>query len=583
MKNLTIILTFILLCSLSTIADRIEISNVQTGAQNIRKAKLSITNINGEMISDIDTNDFKIIENGEILKSFKIDCNSKIENDKVSAILAIDVSGSMQGYGIEAAKQAAYSWVEGMPEGSECGIISFCHYTTIVNDFTSNRSILNFKISGLYPEGGTDYNEPFIGSKGAINKLSAAKNKVKAIIFLTDGAPQTATQVDKIINYANANGINVFTITLGFLMPFQLKQIANETGGKWFDNVTTIEDTKQAFKDIMMSITSKSCLVYWQGKSLCGNGEIEYLKSNIKASYKFEPNKASGPKVLLKEKYIFTGQMKDNYTRDSSITITAINDSITIFAIIPDSTELKLKDDYDFPFTLKKDSSIIVKFRYKPTMGNYNAANITIKTNLCSDEAAFVWRSSPDPIVTPQIRNGFGVISILTELNLSNNLQYNGYHYGGGLQIFLSKRTALRMTFGIESEEVFISRNDISKTFVKNIYASLSGRFNILSNKNVSGYLMPIVKYSQSVDGTQWVDDYEFSIKNKTIAGGLILGAEFFPLHNVGVAGEYNAFASFSYKDDYIAAHKAVSNSIFKYKGISINSNFRFLVNYYIH
>jgi len=185
----------------------------------------------------------------------------KVSGEGVDIILTIDVSGSMlaQDFSpnrLEAAKEVAANFIDSRPT-DRIGLVIFSGESFTLTPVTTDKSVLKTQIynirSGLLEDGTA------IGSGLAtsVDRLRSSKSKSKIVILLTDGEnngglidPNTAKEIAKAI------GVRVYTIgvgTEGFApVPLQssggviiqrekvnideklLKQIADETGGKYF-------------------------------------------------------------------------------------------------------------------------------------------------------------------------------------------------------------------------------------------------------------------------------------------------------------------------------------------------------------
>ncbi len=185
----------------------------------------------------------------------------RITGEGVDIILTIDVSGSMLAQDftpnrLEAAKEVAANFVDSRPT-DRIGLVIFSGESFTLSPATTDKMVLKTQIynirSGLLEDGTA------IGSGLAtsVDRLRSSKSKSKVVILLTDGEnnggmidPNTAKEIAKAI------GVKVYTIgvgTEGFApVPVQtsggiimqrekvnideklMKQIADETGGKYF-------------------------------------------------------------------------------------------------------------------------------------------------------------------------------------------------------------------------------------------------------------------------------------------------------------------------------------------------------------
>jgi len=185
----------------------------------------------------------------------------QVEGEGVDIILCIDVSGSMTAQDftpnrMEAAKAVAERFVEKRLT-DRIGIVIFSGESFTQCPLTTDKAVLKSAIENIRNgllEDGTAIGD---GLSTGIDRLRSSKSKSKVIILLTDGennggliGPDNAKEI------AKAFGIKVYTIGVGTegYAPFPiktelgvviqqqkvtideklLKQIAGETGGKYF-------------------------------------------------------------------------------------------------------------------------------------------------------------------------------------------------------------------------------------------------------------------------------------------------------------------------------------------------------------
>lgn len=184
-----------------------------------------------------------------------------VNGEGVDIVLCMDVSGSMLAQDLtpnrlEASKSVAANFVDSRPT-DRIGLVIFSGESFTLTPVTTDKNVLKTQIynirSGLLEDGTA------IGSGLAtsVDRLRSSSSKSKVVILLTDGEnnggmidPNTAKEI------AKAVGVRVYTIGVGTEgyapVPMQtlggivmqrekvnideklLKQIAGETGGKYF-------------------------------------------------------------------------------------------------------------------------------------------------------------------------------------------------------------------------------------------------------------------------------------------------------------------------------------------------------------
>jgi VWFA-related protein len=294
MKKLTLIL-FILIgyvaYSQSLTLFDIDASNFPT-----IRAKFYAIDKDGKQIVSLSPSDFELKENGIKRNITFVSCPTPKPPQALSSVLVIDVSGSMA-WGppnIELAKEAARAWVAGLPLGkSECAITAFNHNNYLVQDFTTDRSKLLAGINKLQPQGGTDYDMAMLNPMAGGLLITKNGKYKRVIIFLSDGMPNTEPQTSKIIQEANKQGVVIYGVTLGMPCPQSIKDMSNQTGGQWFENVTTVEQARRIYQQILQTAQGGDpCTIEWQSQVSCTavitNVELTLLQNGTKTTTSYQ-------------------------------------------------------------------------------------------------------------------------------------------------------------------------------------------------------------------------------------------------------------------------------------------------------
>jgi Ca-activated chloride channel homolog len=184
-----------------------------------------------------------------------------IDSEGIDIVLAMDVSGSMVAEDfkpnrIEAAKANALKFVDARPT-DRIGLVIFSGESFTMCPITIDHNVLKEQLSQIRNGMITDGTSIGMGLATAVDRLRYSQGKSKVIILMTDGVnnmglidPVTALEI------AKAYKVRVYTIGIGTqgqaLVPVQtaagiqkqmmpveideplLKQIASETGGKYF-------------------------------------------------------------------------------------------------------------------------------------------------------------------------------------------------------------------------------------------------------------------------------------------------------------------------------------------------------------
>jgi tight adherence protein B len=128
-------------------------------------------------------------------------------------VLVIDKSGSMQGEPIEAAKEAARTFVgEKRPEDF-IALVTFDDEVQVLSNFTNSTTALLERIDSIEAEGGTAMFDAVI--RAANLYATAGSNVRRNMIILTDGADEnSAATVDDAIAAVTEFGVRTFGVAL---------------------------------------------------------------------------------------------------------------------------------------------------------------------------------------------------------------------------------------------------------------------------------------------------------------------------------------------------------------------------------
>lgn len=149
--------------------------------------------------------------------------------------IVLDVSGSMEGAALDAAKQSAAAFVQGLPEGASAAVVSFSDSARLEQPFTSNRVDLVLAIEAL--QVGVGGTAMYDGIGAALTALGPPSGTDRAIVVMSDGADtdSTATQADTIAQ-VNAADVQFTGISLSTQngTGAELEPIAEAAGGRVF-------------------------------------------------------------------------------------------------------------------------------------------------------------------------------------------------------------------------------------------------------------------------------------------------------------------------------------------------------------
>jgi Ca-activated chloride channel family protein len=202
-----------------------------------------------------------------------------VPREEATVILAMDSSGSMTATDVKpdrmaAARQAASSFVEGLPEGFQVGVVSFSNEADVVVPPTADREEALDGLAGLRADNGTALGDAIARSVDLGQTVvdeereSGGEEKPLIVLLLSDGANTTGDYepLEAAQKAADAK-VPVYTVALGTDEgtvdfpdgyggtqtirvppdPETLSAVAEQTGGRFFEAAD--EDALQSVYD----------------------------------------------------------------------------------------------------------------------------------------------------------------------------------------------------------------------------------------------------------------------------------------------------------------------------------------------
>ena len=108
-----------------------------------------------------------------------------IAGDRVEVVIVIDTSGSMAGAPIDAARQAAASFVDRVPAGARVGVVGFGATASVAIALSADRGAVKTAIAGLQAGGETAL---YDGVLLALDQIPLAGSLRRQLVVLSDGA-----------------------------------------------------------------------------------------------------------------------------------------------------------------------------------------------------------------------------------------------------------------------------------------------------------------------------------------------------------------------------------------------------------
>ena len=228
-------------------------------------------------IAQVDTSRYPLITatviapNSDKLKRVDLTLSEKGQNQTITQTgggsqaaigVLIDVSRSMKGAPLAAARQAAASFVKAKRPNDLIGIYSFGHTANPVHSPDTDRDVLASALQQIpldTVQGTALYNSIIQASR----ELSTEPTLTKVLVVLTDGNDTTKTTLTSAVAVAKSSGVTVDAIAIGTTTPpAALKSIAHQTGGHVFAADRSAQGISTVYAQIAEEIRNTYRLQY---------------------------------------------------------------------------------------------------------------------------------------------------------------------------------------------------------------------------------------------------------------------------------------------------------------------------------
>jgi len=465
-------------------------SNCQTHRVfNLNTDKYPILSINFSNYSNskIDINNIRIFENNSQAKIIELNPGTSLISP-TSLTIVLDISASMRGNQLRILKDATKEFINLLPlEICEIALATFNGQIQLDCDFTHNKQRLFNTIENIKAEGGTNYNVAFLESNIGIIDISKQAKYRKHVIFFTDGLSTIQTQ--KVISAAINNNISINCVTINLEIPQSLINIAQETGGSYYEKLSQKREIKSIYNKIFDKIQNENHgFIKWEAINTCNtevnlkidiNGIVNHLAYTIPkgdfGSIKTEPTSLYFThKNLLKPEY-------------SSLLISPNIPKITIVGIYSQDTSNFNFKNLDFPINIKQNESETIKFVYKPNNNLYTSNQYTIVTKECPDIKINAYGGSKNKLEITSPSNGDTLITgsetIISWQGVSKNTNVNLFYSQENNQkwITIGKDQAFNFNWHVPSDTGSLVRikatcaNELNYNSINNAKLILNG------------------------------------------------------------------------------------------------------------
>jgi VWFA-related protein len=213
-------------------AMHVAVNQVRTDQFPTVIAYISVLNQAHEPVMELTRSQFTVNQDGTNIADFRMETVG-IAQDPLAMVVAIDISGSMNGEPLEKARIAAAEFVRRFDALDEVALVKFDDQIELVHDFTTDKEPIVEAINSLRPRGDTAIYDVLAYSVEHLNNRQGRR----ALILLTDGRDTASVQhtLDSSITTTRRGSIPVFVIGLDSsqFTPETMERISMETGGEY--------------------------------------------------------------------------------------------------------------------------------------------------------------------------------------------------------------------------------------------------------------------------------------------------------------------------------------------------------------
>ena len=212
------------------------------GGVDVVSLNVTVTDQSRNFVTSLEQGDFVVFEDG-VKQDVTYFNKAQLP---VALSLLIDTSASMEDK-LRLAQEAAIGFVKRMRPDDIAQVIDFDNRVSILQQFTSDRALLEAAIRQTVPNGSTSLHNAIYISLKELKKVRATSSgdvRRQAIVVLSDGEDTSSlVPFEEVLDLAKRSEVIVYTIGIrgrdlgarGFPeAEFVLKQFAQETGGRAF-------------------------------------------------------------------------------------------------------------------------------------------------------------------------------------------------------------------------------------------------------------------------------------------------------------------------------------------------------------
>ena len=396
-------------------AQSLTLFDIDTRSYPLLRAKFYAFDAAGEIIDGLQPGDFILTENGAQRDVIEVSCPPPGPARTLSAVLAMDVSGSMDGGRLSMAKDAAMAWIDAFPRGaSECAITSFTTTNLLQQDFTNDPALLRAAAQRLSAGGGTSFDAALIDPFAGALRVVTRGRHARVVVLLTDG--RADGDEGAILDAIRQSAARLYCVTIGEETPQLLRRVSEESGGRCFSHVANREDILRIYRDILaMARERDPCVITWEsaGCAYTRHVTLTLPAHGSMAESAYSVTRQDLPTLdFLPSAVVAIGGVEPGQSIEKNIILQSAGRDVNIRRIVPDDARFTITDHGGSPppFTIPAGQQRILTVRFDALDSAYASCRFTLETSACEDAffatAGFPGKGEDERVITLLHPNG---------------------------------------------------------------------------------------------------------------------------------------------------------------------------------
>jgi len=238
----------------------------------------------GEPVRGLTADDFEMRDDGRVQELQPV----LEEESPVDAALVLDMSGSVRGPKLDALKEAARAFLDGLRDGEQAAVLAFREEVHLLQPFTPELALARRALDEASPRGST----ALCDAVYAALRLREAGPRRTAVLVFSDGLDNiswlTREEVVKAASRSDAIVYGVAARQRGDQKESFLRDVCRETGGRLFE-IEGERDLRARFLDVLADIRSRYVLSFSPGPGPPGWHPLEVRLKRAKGDVLARP------------------------------------------------------------------------------------------------------------------------------------------------------------------------------------------------------------------------------------------------------------------------------------------------------